>query len=89
MPAFYTIDSDRIPSQNKANSKLQILKIYMVSHLLKLLDKVQKYWMDLANIVEDTEWTRFRPQTDGRWTDRWTDMVKPLYPPFKFAEAGA
>ena len=30
--------------------------------------------MDLASIVQDTEWTRFRPQTEGQ-----TDKVKPVY----------
>ena len=46
-----------------------------------------KYDMDPASIVEDTERTRFCPQTDGqtdRWTDRRTYDVKPVY----FVEAG-
>ena len=42
-----------------------------------------KYEMDPTSIVEDTERTRFCPQTD-----RLTDKVKPVYPPFNFAEAG-
>ena len=42
-----------------------------------------KYEMDPTSIVEDTEWTRFCPQTD-----RQTDELKPVYPPFNFAEAG-
>ena len=46
-----------------------------------------KYEMDLTSIVEDTEQTRFCPQTD-RWTDGQTDKVKPVYPPFNFVEAG-
>ena len=33
---------------------------------MKLLDKMYKYEMDPASIVEDTEWTGFCPQTD-RW----------------------
>ena len=41
-------------------------------HLLKLLDKMCKYEMDPMRIVEDTERTRFCPQTDKR-TDRRTD----------------
>ena len=45
-----------------------------------------KYKMDLANIVEDTGWTRFCPQTDGQ-TDRRMDKVKPVYLPFNFVEA--
>ena len=48
-------------------------------HLLKLLDKMCKYEMDLASIVEDRERTRFCPQTDGPM-DRQTDKVKPVYP---------
>ena len=44
------------------------------THLLKLVDKMCKYEMDLVNVVEDTEQTQFCPQmdrqTDG-WTDRW------------------
>ena len=42
------------------------------THLLKLLDKMCKYEMDPMSIVEDTERTRFCPQTDRR-TDRQTD----------------
>ena len=41
-------------------------------HLLELLDKMCKYEMDPANIVEVTEWTWFCPQTDGQM-DRQTD----------------
>ena len=36
------------------------------THLLKLLDKMCKYAMDPMSIVEDTERTRFCPQTDRR-----------------------
>ena len=44
------------------------------------------YEMDVASIVEDTEWTRFGLQTDG-WMDggmvrqmnRQMDKVKPVY----------
>ena len=46
------------------------------THLLKLLDKMCKYEMDPMSIVEDTERTRFCPQTDRRTdgrTDRRTD----------------
>ena len=52
-----------------------------------MLDKMCKYEMDLASIVEDTELTLFCPQTDGQ-TDKWMDKVKPVYPPFNFVEAG-
>ena len=46
-----------------------------------------KYEIDPMSIVEDTERTRFCPQTDRR-TDRQTDTVIPVYPPFNFVEAG-
>ena len=52
-----------------------------------LLDKMCKYEMDPASILEDTERTRFGPQMDGQ-TDRRTDNVKPVYPSFNFIEAG-
>ena len=57
------------------------------THLLKLLIKMCKYKMDPMSIVEDTERTRFCPQTDKR-TERRRDKVKPVYPPFNFVEAG-
>ena len=56
------------------------------THLLKLLDKMCKYEMDLTSVVEDTERTRFCPQRDKR-TDGQTDKVKPVYPPINFDEA--
>ena len=43
-----------------------------MAHPLKLLDKMCKYEMDPLSIMEDTEQTRFCPQTD---------KVKPVYPP--------
>ena len=53
-----------------------------MTHLLKLLDEMCKYEMDPMSIVEDTERTRFCPQTD-RQTDGWTygqtNKVKPVY----------
>ena len=57
------------------------------THLLKLLDKMCKYEMDPMSIVEDTERTRFCPQTDRR-TDGQTGKVIPVYPPINFVEAG-
>ena len=54
-----------------------------MTHLVKLLDNMCKYEMDPMSIVEDTERTRFCPQTDGQ-----TDKVKPVYPLFNFIEAG-
>ena len=56
-----------------------------MTHLLKLLDKMYKYKMDLTSIVEDTILST-DGQTDRR-TDRRTDKVKPVYPPFNFVEA--
>ena len=54
------------------------------THLLKLLDKMCKYEIDLASIVEDTEGTQFYPQTDRR-TDGQGQTSIPL---FNFVEAG-
>ena len=45
------------------------------THLLKLLDKMCKYEMDLTTTVGATERTQDAGQTDGR-----TDGVKPIYP---------
>ena len=57
-----------------------------MTHILKLLDKMCKYVLDLASIVEDTEWTRFCPEMERR-TDGQTGKVKPVYLPFNFVEA--
>ena len=52
----------------------QILKLTLhATHLLKLLDKMRKYGMDPTSIVEDTERTRFCPQTDRR--TRWNQYT--------------
>ena len=48
---------------------------------MKLLDTMCKYEMDPMSIIEDTERTRFCPQTDRR--TRWNQ-----YTPFNFVEAG-
>ena len=51
------------------NSSFRIChKTQHATHLLKLVDKICKYEMDMASIVDDTQWTRFFPQTD-RWTN--------------------
>ena len=78
----HTIESYWIPSQNKTESKLQILKIPP-----NFIDKMCKYEMDPMSFVEDTERTRFCPQTDRRMDGR-TDKVIPVYPPINFVEAG-
>ena len=58
------------------NSNFRIFhKTQHATHLLKLVDKMYKYEMDLPGIVEDTERTRFCPQTD-RGTDRGTDILE-------------
>ena len=49
-----------------------------------LLDKMCKCEMDLTSIVEDTERTRFCPQTDGQTDGR----RKTSIPPFNFVKAG-
>ena len=48
-----------------------------------LLDNNCKYQMVPESIIEVTERTRFSSQTDRR-----TDKIKPVYPPFNFAEMG-
>ena len=72
---------DKVKVTNvKILSKLPILKQTLhATHLMKLLDKMCKYKMDLVSIVLDTELTRFCSQLDG-WTDGQTDKVKPVYP---------
>ena len=54
------------------------------THLLKLLDKMCKYEMDPMSIVEDTERTRFCPQTD-RQTD---GQGETNIPPFQLRWSG-
>ena len=87
----HIIDSYWISSQNKAKSELQIKKkcpnlnilnfekeTLDAAHFLKVFDT-----MDTASIVENTDWTRFSPQTDRR-TDgradrraRWNQYTPP------------
>ena len=55
-----------------------------VSHVLKLVDMMCKYEMDPASIVEDTELTRFCPQTDRRTDGQGETSI----PPFNFVEQG-
>ena len=76
-PFYWVILSYWIPNEKKTKSKLQILKknskitnVWILkqtlhaTHIVKLLDKMCKYEMDPTSIVEDTERTRFCPQTD-------------------------
>ena len=76
----------------KKKKKKKKKNILHTTHLLELLDKMYKYQMDLASIVEDTKQTRFCPKTDkltyGRM-DRWTDgQGETSIPPFNFVERG-
>ena len=76
---------DKVKVTNLKNSpKFQRDFKLHATHLLKLLDKMCKYEMDPMSIVEDTERTRFCPQTDRR-TDGQGDTS---IPPFNFVEAG-
>ena len=52
------------------------------THFLKLLDKMCKYAMDPASIVEDTERTRFYPQTDRQTDGQGETSISP----FNFVE---
>ena len=66
------IQSDRFKEIAK-NSNFGFFQNYWhVTHLWKLFEKMCKYKMDPTSIVEDTEQTRFHPQTDRR-TDGRTD----------------
>ena len=69
---------DKVKATNLKNlPKLRFFfkrKTSQATHLLKLLDKMCKYEMDPASIVEDTERAGFCPQAD-----RQTDMAKPVY----------
>ena len=53
-----------------------------------LLDKKFKYELDPTSIVEDTERTRFCPQTDGQRDRRKDRRRETSIPPFNFIEAG-
>ena len=61
-------------------------------YLLKLLNKMSKYEMDLASIVEVTERTLFCPQmvgqTDRQMTRQRDERHEIIIPPFNFIEAG-
>ena len=75
-------EEDKVKVTNlKNSSKFQTLHM---THLLKLLDKMCKYEMDPMSIVEDTERTRFGPQTD-RWTD---GQGETSIPPFQLRWSG-
>ena len=99
----HTIDLYWIPSQQvkwrqnlnyKFNEFARISKFLKkkkihATYLLKLLDKMCNYEIDLASIVEDAERTRFCPQTDRR-TDKQTDRRTRWnqYTPFQLRWSG-
>ena len=70
--------------KNLLNLQLSFEKILHATQLLKLLDKMGTYEMDPASIVENTEWTHLRPQTDKQ-TDGQSET---RIPPFNFVESG-
>ena len=67
----HTSDSHQFPCQNKTNFEI-LQETLHATHLLKLLDKMYKYEMDLTRTVGATERTRDAGRTDGR-TDGQTD----------------
>ena len=83
--AYYWFILDPKKKQDKSKFKklnnFELKQKLHAVHLPTLLDKMCEYEMDLASIVEDTERTRFCPQT-GRRT------IKTSIPPFKFVEQG-
>ena len=89
-----TTDSYQIPSQNKTKPKLQIWKKKCrkfkfwnrakILHFLKLRNKMCKYEMVQARILEVTERTRLCPQTDRRTDGRRETGI----PPFQIRWSG-
>ena len=95
----YWIQVKRRQSQSYKFKKFAKIAIFLISkralhatHLLKLLTKMCKYEIDQMSIVEDTERTRFCPQTDrrtNRRTDRRTDgQGDTSIPPFQLRWSG-
>ena len=64
--------------------KISNLWVLHVTHLLKMFDKMCKYEIDPASVVEDTKPTWFCPR-DGQ-TDRWTRWNQ--YTPFQISWSG-
>ena len=69
-----------ILNPKSTEDKVKVTNIYIwkqtlhATYLVKLFDKICKFQMDPTSIIEDTERTRFCPQTDRR-TDRRRDKV--------------
>ena len=55
---------------------------------MKLLNKMCKYEMDLASVVEDAERTRFCPQMDGEMDGHTDGQGETSIPAFNFVEQG-
>ena len=85
-------DKVKVKEFTKISNVWNLKQILHTTHLLKLLVKMWKYEMDPTSILEDTERTRFCPQTDRRtdgWTDRWTDgQGETCIPPFQLRWSG-
>ena len=85
----HTSDSHHIQSQNKAKSKLKILKNCQkykfcdthATHLLNLLDKMYKYEMDPTKTVGATELTRDAGRTDGQMDGQTDGRSETSIPP--------
>ena len=80
---------DKVKVTNfKKNAKILNFWIFKralhATHLQKLLDKMCKYEMDPMSIVEDTERTRFYPQTDRRTAGQGDTSI----PPFQLRWSG-
>ena len=83
---WITSKQDKVVVTNLKNlPKLQIFlilkkKTIHATHLLKLLDEMYKHKskMDLASIVEDTEWTQFCPKMDRQTDERtkWNQFTR-------------
>ena len=74
-------DKDKVTNLKNLPNFLILKQTLYATHLLKLLDKMCKYEMDPTSIGDDTEQTRFCPQTDRR--TRWNQ-----YTPFQFRWSG-
>ena len=92
----HTIDSYQIPSENKTKSKLQICQKFEFWNFAKRLYTWHTFWSCLIrceNIkciqLVHVLWKLQSGQDSvHRRTDRKTDDVKPVYPPFHLVEAG-
>ena len=78
---YHWVLLDPKSEEDKISIFWNLKQAFHTTHLLKLLDKMCKYEMDPMSIVEDTERTRFCPQTDRR--TRWNQ-----YTPFQLRWSG-